>query len=49
VFVDTNFELRINGDIDDLKSRIAADSDAKGKFIKIYSDKGYNEFKTSEE
>jgi hypothetical protein len=47
VMLDTNFELRINGEVNDLKSRIFADSDSKGKFIKIYSDKGYDEFKTS--
>jgi hypothetical protein len=46
VFLDINFELRINGEIDDLKSRIFAEQDDKGKFIKIYSDKGYDEFKT---
>jgi len=47
VLLDTNFELRINGEVKDLKFRIFAGSDNKGKFIKIYSDKGYDEFKTS--
>ena len=47
VMLDINFELRINGEVRDLKSRIFADSDNKGKFIKIYSDKGYDEFKSS--
>ncbi|MEI8666986.1 nucleoid-associated protein [Pseudoalteromonas sp. B131b] len=49
VMLDTNFELRINGEVDDLKSRIFARHDDKGKFIKIYSDKGYDEFKTAED
>ncbi|MFV0446937.1 MAG: hypothetical protein ACK5MF_00455 [Vibrio sp.] len=49
VMLDNNFELRINGEIDDLKSRISASKDDKGKFIKIYTDKGYEEFKTSKE
>jgi len=49
VMLDTNFELRINGEVNDLKSRIFAQHDDKGKFIKIYSDKGYEEFKTAED
>ncbi|WP_368160884.1 nucleoid-associated protein [Aeromonas sp. R5-3] len=49
VMLDSNFELRINGEVKDLKSRISASKDEKGKFIKIYTDKGYEEFKTSEE
>lgn len=49
VMLDNNFELRINGEVEDLKSRISANKDNKGKFIKIYTDKGYEEFKTSEE
>ncbi|MEZ8144591.1 hypothetical protein [Enterovibrio sp. FF113] len=48
VMLDNNFELRINGEIDDLKSRISASMDEKGKFIKIYTDSGYEEFNASE-
>jgi hypothetical protein len=45
VILDENVELRINGEVDNLKGKIEAQIDAKGKFIKIYSDRGYEEFK----
>jgi hypothetical protein len=44
VMLDNNFELRINGEISDLKNKIFAEADSKGKYIKIYSDTGYNQF-----
>lgn len=44
VMLDDNFELRIKGEIDDLKNKIQAEKDDKGKYIKIYSDVGYKEF-----
>ncbi|MBU3007314.1 nucleoid-associated protein [Cobetia amphilecti] len=46
VVLDDNFELRINGEVDDLRSKVKASEDDGGKYIKIYSDKGYEEFKT---
>ena len=48
VFLDDNFELRIKGEIANLKSRVSASKDGGGKFIKIYSDKGYDEFSRDE-
>ena len=44
VTLDDNFELRINGEIEDLESKIVPEEDQKGKYIKIYSDTGYYEF-----
>jgi hypothetical protein len=41
VMLDNNFELRINGEISDLKNKIFAEADSK---VKIYSDTGYNQF-----
>jgi hypothetical protein len=49
VILGENVELRINGEVDDLKGKIEARRDAKGKFIKIYSDLGYEEFKIGDE
>ncbi|QTP58171.1 hypothetical protein HNO53_05220 [Billgrantia antri] len=46
IFLDQNFELRISGEVEDLRTKISADEDSKGKFVKIYSDAGYEEFKS---
>ncbi|SIS42029.1 MAG: hypothetical protein C9355_06040 [Thalassolituus maritimus] len=43
-----NLELRFNGEIENLKDIIKAGEDSEGrKFIKIFSDTGYEEFKSS--
>lgn len=39
-----NIELRINGEVADFRKKIVPDSDELGKFLKIYSDLGYEEF-----
>lgn len=40
-----NFELSMKGDIDQFKKIVKADTDSSGrKYIKIYSDSGYDEF-----
>lgn len=49
VILDTNFELRLNGEIKDLSSKIKALSDDGGKYLKIYSEQGYDAFKTKEQ
>lgn len=46
ISIDENFELRVLRDIDDLTTKIDAAIDDQGrKFVKIYSDDGYNTFK----
>lgn len=45
VVLDSNFELRINGEIEDLRSKVKALEDDGGKYIKIYSSQGYEAFK----
>lgn len=47
VILDENFELRFKGEVEDLKSRVTPGIDEKGKFIRIYSDRGYDEFSKS--
>lgn len=44
IFLDENLELRIMGDIPNIKEIIRTGTDQDGKFIKIYSDTGYNAF-----
>lgn len=44
IVLDDNLELRIKGEIINIEEVIKADSDAHGKYIKIYSDKGYEAF-----
>ncbi|QWQ16694.1 nucleoid-associated protein [Providencia rettgeri] len=44
IILDENFELKINGEITDFSNKIKADIDSVGKYIKIYTDKGYKEF-----
>lgn len=44
IVLDENLELKIKGEIVNIEEIIKADSDAHGKYIKIYSDKGYEAF-----
>ncbi|MZI00443.1 nucleoid-associated protein, partial [Dickeya dianthicola] len=44
IVLDENFELRITGEVDNLRNKITPDIDGHGKYIKIYSDVGYVEF-----
>ncbi|HFQ2071453.1 MULTISPECIES: nucleoid-associated protein [Providencia] len=44
IVLDENFELKINGEITDFSNKIKAEIDSVGKYIKIYTDKGYEEF-----
>ena len=39
-----NFELNIKGEVQDLNTLVDTGSDGKGKFLKIYSDQGHDEF-----
>ena len=39
-----NIELRINGEVADFRKKIVPASDELGKYLKIYSDAGYEEF-----
>lgn len=43
--LDTSISLTLDDEIDNLRDKIVAETDAKGKHIKIYSEQGYNEFK----
>lgn len=45
IMIDDNFELRVLGDVDDLRTKLGSGSDDMGKFVKIYSDAGYDLFK----
>jgi hypothetical protein len=45
IILDDNFELRIKGEVKNLESKLIPDIDEGGKYIKIYSDLGYDEFK----
>ncbi|WP_050870693.1 nucleoid-associated protein [Yersinia enterocolitica] len=44
IILDENLELRIKGEVVNIEEIIKADSDAHGKYIKIYSDAGYEAF-----
>ncbi|AYO54220.1 hypothetical protein [Acinetobacter wuhouensis] len=46
IVIDENFELSVKGEVADLKSRLGVGIDEKTqrKFVKIYSDEGYNTF-----
>lgn len=44
IVLDDNVELRINGEIENLRKKIIPEKDKIGKFIKIYSDNGFKEF-----
>ena len=44
-----NIELRINGEVADFRKKIVPESDALGKYLKIYSDTGYEEFSAGKE
>lgn len=44
IILDDNFELRLNGEIKDLRNKIVAGKENERKFLKIYSDRGYNQF-----
>ena len=44
IVLDRYFDLSIKGDIEDLGSKIVAGDDDDGKYIKIYSDEGYEHF-----
>lgn len=44
IVLDTNFELRLNGEISDIRDKIVPEEDAGGKYLKIYSDSGYDTF-----
>lgn len=43
--LDTSISLTLDDEIENLRDKIVAGNDAKGKHIKIYSEQGYNEFK----
>ena len=43
----TNVDLNIKGEIPDFKNKIIPGVDGGKKYLKIYTDKGYNEFKKS--
>ncbi|MFC6166655.1 nucleoid-associated protein [Acinetobacter terrestris] len=46
IVIDEFFELKITQNIDDLATKLDVGEDEDGqKFVKIYSDKGYNKFK----
>ncbi len=44
IVLDTNFELRLNGEVDDIRNKIIPEKDSGGKYLKIYSDTGYDTF-----
>lgn len=44
IVLDDNLELRIKGEVINIEEVIKAEIDAHGKYIKIYSDKGYEAF-----
>lgn len=44
IVLDRYFDLSIKGDVEDLESKIVAGDDDDGKYIKIYSDEGYEQF-----
>jgi hypothetical protein len=48
IVLDEFFELSIKGNIEDLRSKIKSGEDDVGKFIKIYSVNGFNNFDTGE-
>ncbi|MFJ5162319.1 hypothetical protein ACIP6T_24480 [Pantoea sp. NPDC088449] len=49
IFLDDQIELRIKADVPNLKHKIKAEKDDDGKYIKIYTDKGYEIFGGKEE
>lgn len=49
ILLDENFELKINGEINDFRNKIFSESDNRGKYIKIYSDNGYDQFSASDD
>lgn len=44
IVLDEKLELRINGDIPNIKKKIIPEKDDDGKYIKIYTDAGYKAF-----
>lgn len=48
IMIDDHFELHVKGEVVDLKSRLGVgiDEDSQRKFVKIYSDEGYNTFES---
>lgn len=49
IVIDEFFELKITQNIDDLATKLDVGEDENGqKFVKIYSDKGYNKFKRND-
>lgn len=44
--LDTSISLTLDDEIQNLRDKIVAGNDEKGKHIKIYSEEGYNEFKS---
>ncbi|KDN14130.1 hypothetical protein BGI40_03745 [Snodgrassella communis] len=42
--IDNNFDLVIKTPVDDLKTVLGVDDDDRGKYVKIYSEEGYNTF-----
>lgn len=44
IILGDNLELRFNAGIENLKHKIIPDVDQTGKFLKIYSDEGYDQF-----
>jgi hypothetical protein len=44
IFLDDQIELRIKADVPNLKHKIKAEKDDDGKYIKIYTDNGYEIF-----
>ncbi|EKN3880257.1 TPA: nucleoid-associated protein [Yersinia enterocolitica] len=44
IILDEKLELRINGDIPNIKKKIIPQKDNDGKYIKIYTDAGYKAF-----
>lgn len=48
IFLDENFDLKVKGTIDDLRSKFGVGEDYLGKYVKIYSDEGYDNFDSGE-
>lgn len=44
IVLDSNIELMIKGEVADIRTKITADEDGRGKYIKIYSDFGFDTF-----
>ena len=43
--LDSSMSLTLEDEIKNLRKKIIPDTDSKGKHLKIYSEKGYDEFK----